>query len=65
MFVLVGELEIAEESALDLVGELSSDAPSPLSFLPNTRPRMPPLVEERFSEGPASLTAGNCAVGKK
>lgn len=54
MFVLVGDDEIAEESdafCFD-VGELNSLS---LSFLPKTRPRMPPLVEDRLSDGPASL----------
>lgn len=58
MLGLVGEVETAGDSVLGL-GELealTSELPLSLSFFPNTRPRIPPLVEALLSELPASLT---------
>ena len=56
MSVLIGDVEMADGSVL-VAGEVAMSAdPLSLSFFPNTRPRIPPLVEALFSEGPASLT---------
>lgn len=59
ILVLVGEVEMADESVLVLGDEAMSEDPCSLSFLPKTRPRMPPLVEDLFSEAPASLTTSD------
>lgn len=56
MLVLVGDDEIAEASDEVVFDEGEVNSLS-LSFFPKTRPRMPPLVEERLSDGPASLSA--------
>lgn len=55
MFVLVGDVEMVAGSVLVLGDCATSGTPS-LSFLPKTRPKMPPDVEDRFSLLPASLT---------
>lgn len=56
MSVLVGEVEMADWSVFVLGEVAKSDDPLSLSFFPKTLPRMPPLVEDRLSEEPASLT---------
>lgn len=64
MFGLVGEAVIADESVLARGDETKSEGPLSLSFFPNTRPKMPPLVEDLLSEMPASLTTG-CNAGRR
>lgn len=63
MSVLVGEVEMADESVLVLGEEAMSEDPCSLSFFPKTRPRIPPLVEDLFSEVPASLTTNEYLAG--
>jgi len=59
MSVLVGEVEMVDGSVLVLGEVAMSDDPLSLSFFPNTRPKMPPLVEDLLSEEPASLTTSS------
>jgi len=59
MSVLVGEVEMVDESVVVLGEVAMSDDPLSLSFLPKTLPRMPPLVEDLLSEEPASLTTSD------